>query len=95
MEIHNFMGKLKEFQSLLLQYLDEKNNIEEKYEDLINKLLESKFCSNPNDLRLFLRLISKIANNHYQTPNFFSKIEKKIASFKRSNQTDLFKFPIV
>ena len=82
METQKYFANIKELQKQLLEFITSEANAEEMFQNL-NSLFDSlKIHQIKNELKLFLRLLSKIANNHYRTNDFFNKIGKIINIFK-------------
>ena len=82
METQKYLSNIKDLQKHLLEFISSESNAEEMLQNL-NSLFDSiKIHQNKYELKLFLRLLSKIANNHYRTNNFFDKIGKIINIFK-------------
>lgn len=82
MDLNEYLEKMRGIQKDLLGYLDNEENIEEAFINLINIFDSHKIKENRHELKSILRLILKITKNHYRYPNFFSKIEKIINYLK-------------
>ena len=82
MGIQDQLDKLKKLHSIVLDYIDKEDDLEENYENLLNFIKEQKMDQNGHDFRLFLRLLSSISDNHHRVNNFFEKIERVIIEFK-------------
>lgn len=82
MDLNEYLEKMRGIQKELLEYLDNEENIEETFINLINIFDSQKIKENRHELKSILRLILKITKNHYRYPNFFSKIEKIINFLK-------------
>lgn len=67
-----------------LQYIENEDDLEESYQNLLKSFNDLKIEENKHDLLLFLYIISQVANNHYRSNDFFEKIEKIIVHFKSS-----------
>ncbi len=80
MTIHKYLEEMKSIQSNILYFLDEEHNIEENNQNLLLDL--EKIGEDHQKFKLFLNLISNIANNHCNYPNFISKIEKILGLLK-------------
>ena len=70
------MEELKKIQGCLLNFIDDEGDIEENFQNLQQLLDDQKIKENKKDFKLFIQLVTTIANNHHRTPTFFSKIEK-------------------
>ena len=68
-------------QKSLLNFLEDNANTEENFENFKTILDNSRICNDKHDLRLLLRLINNIANNHHCGPHFHNKIEKILRIF--------------
>ena len=80
----NYINKMKNTQTKLLDYIDNESNVEELFDNLINFISEQKFVENRNEMKAILHLISKIAENHFRGPDFFNKVTKILEYFKNS-----------
>ena len=76
MIIEDLIDKMKKVQSSLLEFLENETNEEENYENFINLIPNQKINEDKHELRLFLRLINEISNNHQRVSNLINKIEK-------------------
>ena len=81
MEIKKYLHAMKDIQSNILNFLEEETNFEENYANLTGILEEQKIREDKNRLQSLLHLLLKISNNHYRSPDFFSKIEKILQFF--------------
>ncbi len=68
MEVKSFIDKLKQTQNLLVQYIENENNLEENYQNVIERINDLNIVENQNDFQLLLRMISKIAKKSLSTP---------------------------
>ena len=80
-EIQEFLSKMKKIQTNLLQFIDNSDNVEENFQNFI-QIIDDQISQNPQELKLLLRLINVISNNHHRTPDFFTKFEKILTHFK-------------
>ena len=78
----HYIQDKKEMQQLLLNYIDGEENLEEYYQNLYTYIKEKQFSNSKSELKIFLNLLTKIANFHYRSTDFFNKIEKIIFIFK-------------
>ena len=74
---------MQEVQNFLLTFLEEDQDIEENYENLMKILTDQKIRENKHELELFLRLINTIGNNHRRVSGFISKIEQLLREIKK------------
>ncbi|KAK8871573.1 hypothetical protein M9Y10_007306 [Tritrichomonas musculus] len=79
MEIEKYINRNKNIYKIFLRFLE---NEEEEEEELLNLLDNHKIKQNQEELKLFLRLISKISRNHHRSAYFNDKIEKIILFLK-------------
>ena len=94
MDLNEYLEKMRGIQKDLLGYLDNEENIEETFINLINIFDSHKIKENRHELKSILRLILKITKNHYRYPNFFSKIEKIINYLKDEIKKNFSNFEI-
>ena len=80
-EIKEYIDKKCDLQTNLLNYLDDSQNVEEKYQTLFEVIDNQNIFKDKIELSNFFQLISKISINHQRFPNFFSKIEKVLNKF--------------
>ncbi|KAK8836716.1 hypothetical protein M9Y10_037232 [Tritrichomonas musculus] len=73
---------LQTIQASILTYIDNEDDIEEYYGNIIRKFDELNICDNFNLMKLILRLISCISIYHHRFKDFFLKIEKILLYFK-------------
>ena len=79
--IEKFLEKFKSIQDAFLDFLDDEDNLEINFYNLCKLFEDSKIKNCQHDVRLFLRLLLKVANNHHRCPNFFSKIDRILKYF--------------
>ena len=82
MEVKQCIDGIKNIQNNLLLFLDDKNNEEENFLNLIELFEKHQIVQDHNKLYSFLYLLAKISNNHYRSTNFFQKIEKILTILK-------------
>lgn len=76
MELKEYINSKKVFQQDLLHYLDDDDIDCIKF---INCIEQSQIRENRKEIKVLIKLLLVIANNHYRSPNFFTKIEKIIS----------------
>ena len=86
MKIQAYLDKMKAIQGNLLQFLDDSSNSEENYQNLIKIFEDQKIQESQHELKSVLHLITRIANEHHRSPNFFSKIDQILNNFKKDIQ---------
>lgn len=77
-----YIQEKKNLQDILLEYIDHEGNSEEQFQNLMDFFKQKEFSNNKTELKLLFRMITKIANHHYRSTDFFSKIEMIISKFK-------------
>lgn len=82
MSIEGYIEKMRKIQSSLLKFLDEELDVEENYENFNKILTDYKLKEDKHELKLVLRLINTISNNHRRIPYFISKIERILGEMK-------------
>ena len=85
MNFGEYLEKMKNIQQNLLYFVDNEKN----FDDIKQIFEDLKAQEEPHEIRLFLRIISKISENHHGCSNFFSKIEQILRVFKN----DIKKYP--
>ena len=75
MTVHEFFDEMKSIQINILNYIGNEHGLKENDE---NFLLDYHIIKEDHQkLKLFLNLISNIANNHHNQPNSANKIGEK------------------
>lgn len=82
MEVQEYLDKMNEIQALLLEYIDEEDNSQEKIKIIIKLFKDQKILDNKHQLTSVLYLLRSIIDYHYRTTNFFEKIFKIIQYLK-------------
>ena len=82
MNVQEEIENMKKIHSHILNLLDQENDQEEVFQNIIHEIQDQKLSKDSHLFKTFLHMISKILNNHYRYPNFFTKIEKIILTFK-------------
>ncbi|KAK8865391.1 hypothetical protein M9Y10_010936 [Tritrichomonas musculus] len=82
MEIGDYLEKKRTIQRKLIDYLDNSENAEENFQDLLDSFQNPKFHEDRKEIEEFLHLISIISEYHHRTPNFFEKIERVLSFFQ-------------
>lgn len=77
-----YINEKKDTQKAFLDFIDNENDIEENYQNLLQLLNDQKIGGDPTELKVYFNLITKVANFHYRSSNFFDKIEKLLLYFK-------------
>ena len=77
-----YLEKMKQIQEFLLEYSDEEDNEQIKYQKIIQILASSNIRKDKNDLKSFLIMMSNIIENRYQSNKFCQKIFDIISYIK-------------
>ena len=80
--IKEISDMMKNIQNNLLIYIENEDNLEENYQNLIISFDEYKVKNNKNIINSILHMIAAIANNHHRGVGFFSKLEKILLFIK-------------
>ena len=82
MNVKEYIENMKSIQVNVIQYLDQKENTEENYQNLIQMLNEQKILESKDKMKPFLYLLSNLVDNHHRKTDFYSKIEKILHYFQ-------------
>lgn len=83
MEVQAYLKKMKSLQKGFISFISSKTKEEEEtHQNLIQLLDDYKIKENQSDFKMFLRLITKIADNDQHLPNYFNKITSVIDHIK-------------
>lgn len=80
--IYQYLDKIKNFQEILIQYLEKEGVSEEDFQKLNSYIDENKIKQDRYDLKQILHLLMHVSNNHRRNADFFNKIERVISIFK-------------
>ena len=83
-EIENIIVIEKTFQNILLEFLDNEDNNEEVYENIIQFFVDRNIYDDPLEIKAVLHLILKISKDHHRNITFFDKIEQILLHLKNS-----------
>lgn len=86
MSIEEFVEKMKGIQNSLLEFLEDESESEHNYEDFLKFIADQKVVEDKYEFKLFLRLISRISNNHKRVHNFIGKVERILRHFTKDIQ---------
>ena len=84
MNCEEYLNQKTELQNKILDFIDCETGSDEKFQDLIKLISDSKIQADKNEFTILLNIILSIANNHHRGPNFFDKIEKILDYLKES-----------
>ena len=76
MEIVDNLDKKINFQTCLLEYLDNEEDIEYNFQNLVEIFKKLEFDEKKAELREFLKVLIIIANNHHRSAFFLEKIDR-------------------
>ena len=79
MNIQDFISQKKELQNHILIYIDNDENSDNNFNNLVNLLTDKQISKSRKELYEFIILLSKIINNHQRQHNSYDKI--KILNF--------------
>ncbi|KAK8837372.1 hypothetical protein M9Y10_036805 [Tritrichomonas musculus] len=82
MDYAQYIEQKKKLQSLLLNFVENKEEASEDYNLLIEEIRKQLNMEDGNDLREFLHLISNVTYYHHRQQGFIEKIEQIINYFK-------------
>lgn len=82
-KINETILNMRTIQDNLLSYYNDGENLEENYVNLINLYKKLKIGDSKQELKTFLHLVVKIANNHSRSNNFLYKIFQTILFLKK------------
>ena len=82
MSIEEYLDQIENIQTAFLEFIDDDDDVEEKFLNLYLILNNKKIRDNKHGLKLFLHHIASVCTNHHRGPNFFSKVERVILIFK-------------
>ena len=83
MEVKQYLDAKKELQNHLIEFIDNQDDNQTNYENLITDLQNQSITENKNELKLFLNLLTTISNNHHRYSNFFIKIDQILSFLKQ------------
>ena len=76
MEIEAFIKKMKDINTALLDFIEADDDSETEFSNFITIMDEYDILQNKEETQILFRSISKIADNHFRTSDFFEKLEK-------------------
>ena len=76
MKIKEYIERMKTIQNKILEFIDQGQDVEEHYQNLINLFQDLQIRSNKYRLKTILYILSNISNNHHRYPDFFFKNRK-------------------
>ena len=82
MAIQESLEKMKTIQSNLLCFLEQEDDTEENFQNLIKIINDSEITSDQQKFKMLINLLASVSQNHNRTPSFFAKFEKIFTIFK-------------
>ena len=82
--LQQYLGEMKTIQCHILDFIDDEINKEENFQNIQIIFEDENFCCTLNKLKLVLRMIANISNDHHRELDFFDKIEKIIILLKEN-----------
>lgn len=83
MEIQRYIDKLKNFQGLLIDFIDSSENAEEENKILANIFKDFNLLNNKEDMLEICGILSAIAKYHHRSSYFHDKIQNIILYLKK------------
>lgn len=87
MMIQEYLAPFKEFQRLLINFIDSFGIQNEEYENLINFYINQNFQNDKDELREICTMISKITKNYHRVSDYFEKTEQIILFLAKDIQS--------
>ena len=81
MEIQQYVAKIKDLYAMLHSFLEDTNDEELKFEELINLIYQQEYCSHKEEFEYFLIILSRISDNHHRNIDFIKKIKQILNCF--------------
>lgn len=89
MEIQQYISIKKDFQNLLIEYIDPDCDTEETFTKIIQYFENQKIFKDIYEFKEILNIISNFSDNHYRTIDFFIRIEQLLQYLKDQIQKQL------
>ena len=80
------LNQMKDVHQCILRFIDNDDNQEENYHNVVIRLENINFISDTDNIRQILYLLAQLSDCHYRKSNFFGKIEKLLEFLKDSIQ---------
>ena len=74
MPIEEHLNKMKEYQQIILEFLDNEEDSDNNFKNLKNIFNQPNIFDNPYEIKLLLHLIQRISSNHHHATKFYNKI---------------------
>ena len=82
MNFDEYINKMQNVQNILLQFIEGEDDKDDKFQELIQLLDDSKIRENSYEFRSFLHLLIKVSKNHHRHSEFFNDFERIINFLK-------------
>ena len=86
MRIEEYVDTKKSIQNVLLEFLEDESDANDKYENFVKIVTTQHIINDQKELKELLYLISNIGDNHQHGKYFISKIERILRYFKTDIQ---------
>ena len=87
-EVDKYVKTMKNIYSSILKFIEEEDLSGSNYSSLQKVFDDSNIRKEKYILKLTLRLLSSISNNHQRVPNFFPKIFQILKEFEKQIKTN-------
>ena len=82
MTVQDYLSKMGKIQTSILAFIDDDDSSATGFMKLIQIFQNQKILNNQHELKSLLHILSNIADNHHQGPNFIDKIQQIIKFLK-------------
>lgn len=82
MNIPELFKKMKSIQINLINFIENDDDMEEKYQNLTVKIKDEQIFKDRDKFKLFIQLLSNVIKNHNRANNFLAKIQKILIFIK-------------
>ena len=79
-----FLRNMKNIQSSIISYIEDNENLEEKFAIISDQIDNYKFIDNIDEMKIIFQLIVNISNNCHRYSDFWEKIEQILKLFKNA-----------
>ena len=81
-QIQSYLTNMKNIQENILLYLEETDNIDIAFTDLVNRIQQTNYHLNKDEFASILSLLIKISKNYHRSTDFFSKLDRIFKYFE-------------
>ena len=82
MTLKYYFDQQKKLYTALIEYINDQDNDETKYQNIIKKFKDQKFGEKHDDTVENLHMLVKVWENHHRTHTFLNKIKRILLNFK-------------